>query len=357
MKFAAKLKKLWRSQPLLSVGLALVLLIIVQTIVMTFEFTLSFAPEFVFDIKIKNFASFGAWGQKLINNWRNILLNNSYVGMIALAMTFVIISGGIDLSVGSMLVAVGAMVMVLINTKEAGILTSLGITGIPAVVIGVALGLLMGYLLGNLNGIIISKGRVPPFIVTLGTMMMFRSVTQFFMQTRKGAALPNAFKDIAKLQIGGNMVLPIVYWLLLAVILYIVARHTVFGRHVYAVGSNERTAKLSGINVDRIKRRVYALTGVIVAFAAMVQVARIGSMDYASAGSGYEMDAIASVIIGGTAMSGGSGSIFGTLLGTLTLAVMNNLLTLVGVDPFLREAFKGVIVVAAVLLQRKEKQA
>lgn len=355
MNLAKKMKNWWRTQPLLSVALALVLLVIVQTIVMTFDFTLAFAPEFAFDIKLKAFDSFGAWWQKWTTNWRNILLNNSYVGMIALAMTFVIISGGIDLSVGSTLVAVGAAVMVIINTKDAGILTQMGITGLPAVAIGVALGLLLGYLLGQLNGVVIAKGKVPPFIVTLGTMMIFRSVTQYFMQTRKGAALPTAFKNISKLQIGGNMILPIIYWLVLAVILYIVAKHTVFGRHVYAVGSNERTARLSGINVDRVKRRVYALTGVIVAFAAMVQVARIGSMDYASAGSGYEMDAIASVIIGGTAMSGGSGSIIGTLLGTLTLAVMNNLLTLMGVDPFLREAFKGAIVVAAVLLQRKEK--
>lgn len=355
MNLGAKLKKLWRTQPLLSVATALLLLVIVQTVVMTYEFKMTFEPAFSLNVQMKNFDSFSAWLQKWTTNWRNILLNNSYVGMIALAMTFVIISGGIDLSVGSTLVAVGAMVMVLVNTKDAGVLTRMGITGVPAVVIGVAAGIVMGYLLGQLNGVVIARGHVPPFIVTLGTMMIFRSCTQYFMQTRKGVALPTAFKNISKFQIGGNMILPIIYWLVLAAVLYIVARHTVFGRHVYAVGSNERTARLSGINVERVKRRVYALTGAIVAFAAMVQVARIGSMDYASAGSGYEMDAIAAVIIGGTSMAGGSGSIIGTLLGTLTLAVMNNLLTLVGVDPFLREAFKGAIVVAAVLMQRKEK--
>lgn len=354
-RFFAKAKRLWRTQPLLSVGMALVLLIIVQTLVMTFNFTLAFTPEFTFDISLKNFESFSAWGQKWLTNWRNILLNNSYVGMIALAMTFVIISGGIDLSVGSTLVAVGAAMMVTINTKEAGILTSIGITGVPAVMLTVLLGVALGFLLGQLNGLVIAKGHVPPFIVTLGTMMIFRSVTQYFMQTRKGVSLPAAFKAISKFEIGGAMILPIIYWLVLAVILHIISRHTVFGRHVYAVGSNERTARLSGINVDKVKRRVYVLTGVVVALAATVQVARIGSMDYASAGSGYEMDAIAAVIIGGTAMSGGSGTVVGTLLGTLTLAVMNNLLTLVGVDPFLREAFKGAIVVAAVLMQRKEK--
>jgi len=354
-QFFAKVKRLWRTQPLFSVGMALALLIIVQTLVMTFSFTLTFAPEFTFDISLKKFDSFAAWSSKWMTNWRNILLNNSYVGMIALAMTFVIISGGIDLSVGSTLVAVGAAMMVLVNTKDVGVLTRLGITGVPAVVLTVLLGVGLGFLLGQLNGVVIAKGHVPPFIVTLGTMMIFRSVTQYFMQTRKGVSLPAAFKAISKFEIGGAMILPIIYWLVLAVVLHIVSRHTVFGRHVYAVGSNERTARLSGINVDKVKRRVYVLTGIVVALAATVQVARIGSMDYASAGSGYEMDAIASVIIGGTAMSGGSGSVLGTLLGTLTLAVMNNLLTLVGVDPFLREAFKGAIVVAAVLMQRKEK--
>lgn len=354
-KFCANLRRMWRAQPLFSVGLALVLLILVQTLVMTFEFKLAFAPEFTFDVTLKNFESFSAWGQKWLTNWRNILLNNSYVGMIALAMTFVIISGGIDLSVGSTLVAVGAAMMVMVNSKDAGIFTRLGVTGVPAVVLSVGLGVLLGFLLGQLNGVVIAKGHVPPFIVTLGTMMIFRSVTQYFMQTRKGVSLPAAFKTISKFEIGGAMILPIIYWLVLAVILHIVSRHTVFGRHVYAVGSNERTARLSGINVDKVKRRVYVLMGVVVALAATVQVARIGSMDYASAGSGYEMDAIASVIIGGTAMSGGSGSVLGTLLGTLTLAVMNNLLTLMGVDPFLREAFKGAIVVAAVLMQRKER--
>ena len=117
---------------------------------------------------------------------------------------------------------------------------------------------------------------------------------------------------------------------------------------------SERTSKLSGVNVKKVKRRVYALMGVLVAVTSVIQIARIGSMDYANAGSGYEMDAIAAVIIGGTSMSGGRGSVIGSVLGMLILAVMNNLLNLLGVPPFLREAFKGVIVIAAVLLQKKD---
>ena len=144
--------------------------------------------------------------------------------------------------------------------------------------------------------------------------------------------------------------------LLLAVILHIVSKRTVFGRHVFAVGSNERTTRLSGINVNRVKLGVYALMGAVVAIAALLQVSRIGAMDPANAGSGYELDAIAAVIVGGTSMSGGKGSVVGTVFGMLIIAVMNNLLNLLGVDPFLREAFKGAIIIAAVLLQRKSSE-
>jgi ribose transport system permease protein len=151
------------------------------------------------------------------------------------------------------------------------------------------------------------------------------------------------------------MLMPIFYWLLTAALLYVISRRTLFGNHVIAVGSNERAAQLAGINVKQVKRLVYTLSGALVAFAAVIQICRIGSMDYSNAGSGYEMDAIAAVIVGGTRMSGGRGSIIGTMLGVLIIAVMNNLLNLLGVPPFLREAFKGVVVVAAVLLQRKEK--
>ena len=332
--------RVWRSNPLFSTGMALLVLVVLQTISMGFDY-----------------ASFGEWFSRFLSNWLNILLNNSYVGMIALGMTFVIISGGIDLAVGSTLVAVGAAVMVLVNEQATGVLAGMGITGVPAVLIAVVIGLLLGLLLGELNGVTITKGCVPPFIVTLGTMKIFRSVTQYFMQSQPGITLPDGFKQIARAvraPVLNSMLLPIFYWLLLAAVLHVVSKHTAFGRYVYAVGSNERTTRLSGINVDRVKRRVYALMGLIVAMASVVQIARIGSMDYASAGSGYEMDAIAAVVIGGTSMSGGRGSIVGTLLGTLIIAVMNNLLTLVGVDPFLREAFKGAIVVAAVLMQRKE---
>ena len=327
----------WKSSPIFSTGCVLVLMVILQTVALGFRD-----------------ASFGAWLQRWGKNWINILRNNAGVGIVALGMTFVIISGGIDLAVGSTMTAVGAVLMVIINGYPTGLLTSVGITGPWAYVIGIAAALVVGSLVGVINGSLIAYRKLPPFIVTLGMMKICRSVTPQCMQ-KVGVKVPAGFLAIANTKIGGETILPILYWLVLALVLHIVSRHTPLGRRIYAIGSNERTARLSGIHVERVKTWIYILMGALVAVTAVIQVARIGSMDYANAGSGYEMDAIAAVVVGGTSMSGGKGSIGGTVLGMLIIAVMNNLLNLMGVPPFLREAFKGAIVIVAVLLQRKEK--
>ena len=331
----------WKQNPLVSTGLVLILMIVVQTAIMIYNF---------------GEGSVGELMLSLLTNWLNILRNNAPVGIIALGMTFVIISGGIDLSVGSTLVAVGAMVMMVVDGSATGLLAGMGITGVPAYIIAIAVGLVFGALLGWLNGVLIAHGKLPPFIATLGTMQIFRSVTQHLTQ-HANPSVPKGFLQIANLKIGSFYIMPILYWLAIAAVLYVVSKRTTFGRHVFAVGSNIRTARLSGINVNKVKRRIYMLTGMLVAIAAIIQVSRIGSMDYASAGSGYEMDAIAAVIVGGTSLSGGKGSIVGTVLGMLIIGVMNNLLTLFGVTPSLREACKGVIVIVAVLLQKKEADA
>ena len=329
----------WKTNPIFSTACVLVLMIILQTLALGFDFE-----------------SIGAWFSHWSRNWINILRNNASVGIVALGMTFVIISGGIDLAVGSTLVAVGAVLMVCVNSYPTGLLTGIGITGVPAFIIGIIACILMGCALGGVSGFLIAKQKLPAFIATLGMMKICRSVTQQVMQTAS-VKVPTQFLAIANTKIGGQVILPIIYWLVLAVLLHIISRKTTFGRHVYAIGSNERTARLSGINVEKVTAMVYVLSGIMVSIAAIIQVARIGSMDYANAGSGYEMDAIAAVVVGGTSMSGGKGSILGTVLGMLIIAVMNNLLNLMGVPPFLREAFKGFIVIAAVLLQKKEKNS
>lgn len=327
----------WTTEPLFSTAIALLIMIILQTLVLGFDYN-----------------SIGSWFNSWLNNWINILRNNAGIGIISLGMTFVIISGGIDLAVGSTLVASGAVMMMLIDNGPKGILAKMGVTGFPAFALAIIIALVIGYLLGTGIGLLITKGNIPPFIATLGAMKIFRSLTQHFMQGYN-PTVPKEFLQISSFKIGNFMLMPIIYWAIIAYILYYVSKRTVFGRQVIAVGSNEKAAKLSGVNVEKVKTCVYSLMGLLVAIAAIIQVSRIGSMDFANAGSGNEMDAIAAAVVGGTSMSGGRGTIVGTVYGMLIIAVMNNLLNLFGVPPFLREAFKGFIVVCAVLLQRKER--
>ena len=331
-----RIQRQWKNNPLFSTALVLVLMIILQTIALGFDFD-----------------TFGKWFSYWGRNWINILRNNAMVGIVALGMCLVIISGGIDLAVGSTLVAVGAILMFFINGHPTGLLTKIGVTGAPAYAIGIIACMLMGCAIGGVSGFLIAKQKLPAFIATLGMMKICRSVTQQLMQNA-GVKVPSGFLAIANTKIGGQIILPIIYWLVLAIILHIISKKTPFGRQIFAIGSNERTARLSGINVEKVKALVYVLSGLLVSISAIIQVARIGSMDYANAGSGYEMDAIAAVVVGGTSMSGGKGSIVGSVLGMIIIAVMNNLLNLMGVPPFLREAFKGFIVIVAVLLQKKE---
>ncbi len=330
---------MWRTNPLFSTGMALVVMVILQTVAISVTST---------------FASPADWFGKWIVNWLNILRGNAGIGIVALGMTFVIISGGIDLSVGSLYVASGAFTLVLLDTGTVGWFGKIGFSGVPAILVAVILSIAFATLLGEGNGLLISYGKMPPFIATLGAMQILRSVTQYCMKGQN-VALPKEFMKISTATIGGQSLMPIIYWAVAVAVMYVVSKHTTFGRHVYAVGSNERTTSLSGVNVKSVKRRVYALMGLLVGVASILQLARIGSLDYASGGSGYEMDAIAAVVVGGTSMAGGRGSIIGTVFGTLIVAVMNNLLNLIGVDPYLNAAFKGAIIIGAVLLQRKER--
>jgi len=246
--------------------------------------------------------------------------------------------------------------MTMIDTGEHGFLVKFGITGLPAYIIGIVVALTVGVAIGGIIGLMVTKGRIPPFIVTLGMMNVVRSVAQYFTKSYT-PTVPAGFQAISNTDVLIDRPLMVVYWLIIAMVFYYIMNNTAFGRHVYAVGSNERTTRLSGINADRVKLKVYMITGLVVSIASIMYLFRLGGMDVASAGNGYEMDAIAAVVVGGTAMSGGKGSIVGTVLGMLIIGIMNNLLILLGVDSFLSAAFKGAIVVIAVLMQRKEKVA
>ena len=328
-------KDKWAHNSMFSTLLALLVMVLVQSVVMT------------------NLAgSFGGMFGKMGMAWLNILRNNTYAGIIALGMCFIIISGGIDLSVGSMLCALGAMLMYLLDEGN-GPLAAMGITGVPAYAIAIVLILIAGTIMGLINGSLIAYGKLPPFIATLGTMKIFRSVTQQLTKTFN-PTVPKGFKLIASARIGGQVILPVIYWIIVVVLMHIIFKKTALGRQTIAIGSNERAAKLSGINVSKVKCKIYALNGIMVAIASIIYLARIGSMDFANAGSGYEMDAIAAVIVGGTAMSGGRGSLVGAFVGMLIMGVMNNILNSVGVPTFLCDAIKGAIIIFAVMMQKKD---
>ncbi len=333
--FVGWFKDKWSHNPMFSTVFALLVMVLVQSVVMG-----NLAGSFG-----------GMWG-KLWMAWLNILRNNTYAGIIALGMCFIIISGGIDLSVGSMLCALGAMLMYLLD-EQGGPLAAMGITGPLAYAISIVLIILAGVVMGLINGGLVAYGKLPPFIATLGTMKIFRSVTQQLTKTFN-PSVPKGFKLIASQKIGGQVILPIIYWVAIVAIMHIIFKKTALGRHTIAIGSNEKAAKLSGINVRGAKLKIYALTGVMVALASIIYLARIGSMDFANAGSGYEMDAIAAVIVGGTSMAGGKGSLIGAFVGMLIMGVMNNILNSVGVPTFLCDAIKGAIIIFAVMMQKKD---
>ena len=277
-----------------------------------------------------------------VSNIMNILMNNSIIGIIALGMTLVIITAGIDLAVGSQMAATGLIAMTILNATQSIFL---------AIVAAVFAGLVFGAITGGL----ISKFGVPAFIVTLGTMQIYRSVSEYYFDgggVLSSGQSASAFTAIANTKLFGVIPMPMIYWFALCIIISIIARRTAFGRHVYAIGSNKRASFLSTINVNRVLLLVYALSGVLVALASIIEASRLGSMNSASSGSGYEMDAIAAVVIGGTSMAGGRGTILGTVFGTLTLGIINNLMNLLGVPSFLVGAIKGIIIIGALLIQR-----
>lgn len=276
-----------------------------------------------------------------VNNLLNVLRQVSFNALIAFGMTFVILTGGIDLSVGSILALTGAV--------SAGLIAS-GIDPILAMLAG----LLLGAILGAVNGIIIAKGKVAPFIATLATMTIYRGLTLVYTEGRPISGLGDnaAFQMLGKGYFLG-IPIPVVTMLISFGILYFILKKTTFGRRVYAVGGNEEASILSGINTDRIKIYVYSLTGLLSALAALMLTSRLNSAQ-PTAGEMFELDAIAAVVLGGTSLTGGRGWIVGTLIGALIIGVLNNGLNIIGVTSFFQQVVKGAVILLAVLLDRKK---
>ncbi|WHX40330.1 ribose ABC transporter permease [Mesobacillus sp. AQ2] len=276
-----------------------------------------------------------------VNNIFNVLRQVSINALIAFGMTFVILTGGIDLSVGSILALSSAL--------TAGMLAG-GTDPILALLIG----LMAGAAMGAINGLIITKGKVAPFIATLATMTIYRGFTLVYTEGRPITGLSDAvsFQMLGKGYFLG-IPFPVITMLITYAILYFLLKKTTFGRGVYAIGGNEEASLLSGLRVDRIKIGVYSLTGLLAALAGTTLTSRLNSAQ-PTAGVSYELDAIAAVVLGGTSLSGGRGWIFGTLVGALIIGVLNNGLNLLNVSSFYQQVVKGGVILLAVLLDRKK---
>ena len=273
-----------------------------------------------------------------VSNLLNIARQVSINAVIAAGMTFVILTGGIDLSVGSVLAVSGAVI--------AGLLSA----GRPLLV-GIGAGLAVGAALGLLDGLVITRGKVQPFIATLGMLTIGRGLTLVYTDGRPITGLPDAFVWLGAGEVS-RIPVPVVIMILVSLISYGILTQTVFGRYVYAIGGNEEAARLSGVDVATHKTLVYVISGVLSAVSAVILTARLNSAQ-PTAGVGFELDAIAAVVLGGTTLAGGEGSISGTLLGAFIIGVINNGLNLLNVNPFYQQVVKGAVILLAVLLDRR----
>ena len=281
-------------------------------------------------------------------NILNILRQVSYTGIIALGMCFVIIGGGIDLSVGSVVPFVGGVTIILLNY-----LLPIIDNQLVVIVIAITAALILGTLTGALNGLMITRGKIAPFIATLGTMAIFRSLALFIGdagEIRSSSFLYGEF--------GMNAVLfipvPVFIMLLLATILSIILNNTKYGKYLCAVGIDRRVAKFAAINVKRIELMSYAITGFLVAVSAVLLSSRFNAVSTSNTGMAFELDAIAAVIIGGTPMTGGKGSVWGTIFGAIILGIINNMLNMLGVSPYLQGTVKGIVIIGAVYIQKNK---
>lgn len=277
------------------------------------------------------------------SNLINLLRQVSVNALIAFGMSFVILTGGIDLSVGSVLALTSAIF--------AGLLGM----GVPPM-LGVVIALAVGSLLGAINGILITKGKMAPFIATLATMTIFRGLTLVYTG---GNPITNFGDAFSYKFIGRGYVLgipwPVILMIIFFAIAFVILNKTPFGRKTYAIGGNEKASFISGIKTDSVKIKIYAISGFLAAMAGLILTSRLNSAQ-PTAGTAYEMDAIAAVVLGGISMSGGKGSIAGTLVGALILGTLNNGLNMLGVSSFYQQIVKGIVILIAVLIDRKRNK-
>lgn len=286
------------------------------------------------------------------NGW-NVLRQISVNICISVGMTLVVLTAGIDLSVGSILAFSGAV--------AAGLLKSgisfpendlfIGFTLLGTILAGVATGSFLGFF----NGWVITKFKVPPFVATLAMLTVARGFTMLWT---KGYPISSLGTDFAYIGTGWFLGIPVLVWIAVVVVIaaMLVANKTALGRYIYAIGGNENAAKLSGININKVKIIVYTLAGALAAIGGIMVTSRLDSAQ-PNAGMSYELDAIAAVVIGGTSLSGGRGTIIGTVLGAIIIGVLNNGLVLLDVSPFWQQVVKGMVILLAVMIDKANSKA
>ena len=286
--------------------------------------------------------AFGSSEFLTASNLLNVALQTSIIAIVAIGMTFVIFTAGIDLSVGSLMALCGAV--------AAGIAVRQGMDTYLS--ISIALG--VGLILGAINGLMVVKGGIPPFVATLSMLAIARGLTLVYTEGRPIAGLDERFIYWGTEQVWG-IPIPVIIMIVIAVIAHIVTRYTPFGLHVYSTGGNEETTRLAGISPDRIKLAVYMISGFLAALGGVLLTARLWSAQ-PNAAAGWELDAIAAPVLGGTSLFGGVGSIGGTVVGAFIIGVLSNGLNLMGVPSYYQQVIKGLVFILAVTVDLINKR-
>lgn len=268
----------------------------------------------------------------------DVLLNSSFIAVMACGMTMVIITTGIDLSVGSVMGFVGMFMAIM--------MVDFSLPPILAVILGLAVGTLFGFI----NGLLVTKVKLPPFITTLGMMSVGRGLAYVLSGGWPISGFPDSFMISGQGHLLG-MPLPVIYLLVIAVVSHVFLKYTVLGKHIFAVGGNEKAAKLVGVKAEKVILTTYVINGFLAAMSGFLMTSWLG-MAQPNAGQGYELDVIAATVIGGTSLSGGEGSILGAVLGAWIMATLRNGMILLRVSSFWQEIVIGVVIVAAVALDR-----
>ena len=274
-------------------------------------------------------------------NMFNLARATAVSGILALAMTFVIITGGIDLSVGTHVGLAGMVV------------TQLTVNGILPIGLAVIVALIATAAIGLFNGVLIYDGKLPPFIATMGVMTITRSIILIISNSRNITGLPNSFLALAKITVLGIPFMAFV-WIVVIIFSFIVFKYTTFGRNVFACGSNTEAARLSGISVRWTTYGVFMLSGILCGIGGILATARVAS-GVPTLGDGYEMDAIAATVVGGASMSGGVGYVGGTVVGTILIATITNAGTLLGFNTNVTRIIIGALIIIAVLIDKFRK--